>query len=159
MPPWAFKGRHWARAITWAHSFWAIDRPSEPQLSSLLERDWPSAGPNWRPSAKPLPLSLAEFLVSAARAGGVVLCPARGGSVATGAFCPSPARRWMVVAGSSTRRQRVLSQRTPSHGAKMQRHHEHPHQDRDVRDPLSHPKPYAKVETGNRQYDAEYDHN
>ena len=43
MPPCAFNGAHWARAITWAHSFWAIDRPSEPQLSSLLERDWPSA--------------------------------------------------------------------------------------------------------------------
>ena len=27
----------------------------------------------------------------------------------------------------------------------MQRHHEHPHQDRDVSDPLSHPKPDAKL--------------
>ena len=25
---------HWAPAITWALSFWAIDRPSEPQLPS-----------------------------------------------------------------------------------------------------------------------------
>jgi hypothetical protein len=25
---------HWARATTWAISFWAIDRPSEPQRSS-----------------------------------------------------------------------------------------------------------------------------
>jgi hypothetical protein len=30
----AFKRAHWARAITWALPFWAIDQPSEPQLSS-----------------------------------------------------------------------------------------------------------------------------
>jgi len=34
MPPCAFTRVHWAPAITWALSFWAIDRPSEPQLSS-----------------------------------------------------------------------------------------------------------------------------
>ena len=34
MPPCAFKRAHWAQATTWAISFWAIDRPSEPQLSS-----------------------------------------------------------------------------------------------------------------------------
>jgi hypothetical protein len=34
MPPCALKRAHWARAITWALTFWAIDRPSEPQLSN-----------------------------------------------------------------------------------------------------------------------------
>jgi hypothetical protein len=34
MPPCAFKRAHWARAITWAISFWAIDRPFEAKLSS-----------------------------------------------------------------------------------------------------------------------------
>jgi hypothetical protein len=52
MPPCAFKGAHWARAITWAHSFWAIDRRSEPQLSSLLERDWPSGWPELETECK-----------------------------------------------------------------------------------------------------------
>jgi hypothetical protein len=28
MPPCAFKRAHWARATTWAVSFWAIDRPT-----------------------------------------------------------------------------------------------------------------------------------
>jgi hypothetical protein len=32
----------------------------------------------------------------------------------------------------------------------MQRDHEHPHQDRDVSNPLSHPEPYAEVKTSNR---------
>jgi hypothetical protein len=33
MPPCAVKRAHWARATTWALTFWATDRPSEPQLA------------------------------------------------------------------------------------------------------------------------------
>jgi hypothetical protein len=35
MPPCAFIRAHWARATTWAISFWAIHRLSEPQLFPL----------------------------------------------------------------------------------------------------------------------------
>ena len=107
-----------------------------------------SHSPNWRSSAKPLPLTLAEFLVSAALVGGVVL--ALHGFPLLRARSPFSARWWIRAAEGSTYPRRLLIQRTLSHGAKMQRHDEDPHHDRDVREPLSHAKPYAEVSAGNR---------
>jgi hypothetical protein len=44
MPPCAFKKAHGARAITWAISFWAIDRPSEPSFQMVMRvRFWSPA--------------------------------------------------------------------------------------------------------------------
>ena len=56
-------------------------RPAPPPRAAIVR----SHSPNWRSSAKPLPLTLAEFLVSAALVGSVVLAPAWV-PVATGAF-------------------------------------------------------------------------
>ena len=66
-----------------------------------------SHSPNWRPSANPLPLSLAEFLMVAL--GLAVWCFALNGFPLRLARSAFSARRWMVAAGSSTHPQRLLS--------------------------------------------------
>jgi hypothetical protein len=51
-PPCAFTRAHWARATTWALTFWATDRPSEPQLRRSGSR---CAGADGLVTAEPAP--------------------------------------------------------------------------------------------------------
>src|SRR5215210_3756852 len=58
----------------------------------------------------------------------------------------------------SSNRPPLQGQRALSHRAKAQRHDEHPHQDRDVGEPLGQSETDAEVEADHRQDNHQYDH-